>query len=247
MQVLSTVVADTRPTSRETLVRRLRENGRFTIAGVFSTWATGLEAVRRRRPHVAFLPMPNPAHTDPLRVLAGPDAPSLVLIGSRPEEATRAFDLGAMDYLVRPPGSARVDRTLRYLCGELPDDRGTPASAAIRPEWWPFSDPDGEFLLPLSDVRRLEATRGGTTVHTTARPHPTSTPFDKLVGALCGQGFVLVNPGELVRGDVVRELRQVTHDTWDLLLEGGDRIRSSPSEREHVESLMETLGDLAIH
>lgn len=247
MRVLSTVVTDIRPRSRETLVRRLRENGRFAIAGVFSTWAAGLEAVRRREPHVAFLPMPEPADASLAGVLAGPDAPSLVLMGTRPEEATRAFDLGAMDYLVRPPTADRVDRTLRYLCGELPDAGAEPRPSLVRPEWWPFRDSDGEFLLPLSDVRRLEATRGGTTVHTTVRPHHASIPFEQLVGALSRQGFVRVNPGELVRSDVVRELRQITPDTWDLLLEGGDRVRSSPSERVHVESLMEALGDLAIH
>lgn len=247
MRVLSTIVADIRPRTRETLVRRLRENRRFSIAGVFSTWAAGLEAVRRRAPHVAFLPLPESCAAVRRSDLSGPDAPFLVLIGAHPDEARRAFDLGAMDYLVRPPRPDRIDRTLRYLCGELPRGETGPLPSAPGAEWWPFRDPDGEFLLPLSEVRRLEATRRGTTVHTAAAPHRTSTPFETLIGGLTRHGFVLVNPVELVRGDTVRELRQVTPDTWDLLLEGGDVVRSTPSARGRVESLMEALGELAIH
>lgn len=239
MQVLSTVVADIRPATRETLVRSLRENDRFAITGVFSTWDAGLAAVGARAPRVAFLPLPEPADAPLLRALAAPDGPALVLIGSRPEEATRAFDLGALDYLVRPPRPGRVDRSLETLSGAL--------ASSTRSEWWPFRSADGEFLLPLADVRRLEATRGGTTVHTTTSPHRTSTPFEPLAASLAARGFVLVSPVDLVRGDAVRELRQVTHDTWDVVLEGGDHVRSASSERDAIETLMETLGELAIH
>lgn len=243
MVFFTTVVADIRPATREALVRRLREHGRFAIAGVFSTWTDGLEAVRRRSPHVAFLPMPETADAARLRELASADGPSVVLIGADPDQATRAFDLGAVDYLVRPPAAARIDRTLGHLC----DERRAPGEAMGSARWWPFRHPDGEFLLPLTDVRRLEATRDGATVHTSVRPHRTSTPFETLAGALTRRGFVRVNAGELVRGDVVRELRQVTHDTWDLVLEGGALVRSASSERTAVESLMETLGELASH
>lgn len=239
MQVISTVVADIRPATRETVVRSLRENGRFAVAGVFSTPDAGLAAVRARSPRVAFLPLPEPVDVPLLRALAAPDGPSLVLIGSSPEEATRAFDLGALDYLVRPPRPDRVDRTLEILLGVL--------APGTRSEWWPFRSSEGEFLLPLSDVRRIEATRGGTTVHTSTSPHRTSTPFGPLADSLAARGFVLVNPVDLVRGDAVRELRQVTHDTWDVVLEGGDHVRSAPAERDAIETLMETLGELAIH
>lgn len=239
----TTIVADIRPASREALVRRLREHGRFTIAGVYSTPSDGLDAVRRRSPHVAFLPMPRLADAPPLRELAGAPGPTLVLIGDGPDEATRAFDLGAVDFLVRPPETARVDRALDRLCASRPaGDRDRED-----PRWWPFHGPDGEFLLPLSGVRRLQATRNGTTVHTSGRRHETSTPFDSLAATLTHRGFVRVNPAELVRGDAVRELRQVTHDTWDVRLAGGDVVRSAPKGRIAVESLMETLGDLAIH
>lgn len=248
MPVLTTVVADTRPVIRGILVHRLHENGRFGITGVYSTFGAGIAAVRRLGPRVAFLPLPRPTERAALGALARSAAPTLVLIGHHVDEASAAFDLGATDFLVPPLTPARVDRTLAFLWDGLRGPRSrVDAGPDDRSAWWPFTDPGGEFLLPLSDVRRLQESRSGTVVHTSGAMHRTSTRFGALVPALARRGFVHVGPGELVRGDAVRELRQVTPDTWELLLEGGGQVRSAPSAREAVRSLMETLGELANH
>lgn len=242
MPVLETVVADIRPGARRTLVRRLSEDGRFAIAGVFSSWTAGVAAVRRRSPRVAFLPLPEPAESVRLPRAALADT-SVVLIGADRALASTAFDLGATDFLVRPLRPPRVGNALRRLYADLARAPGPGRAAG----WWRFSGKDGEFLLPLGDVRRLEATHAGTDVHTASAVHRTPTPLGSLVPSLARRGFVLVSPRQLVRRGAVRELRRITPDTWDLILEGGDRVRTSPNARDEIAHLMETLGALAIH
>ena len=120
-RVVRAVVVDDEPGAREVVVTLLAEHDRVEVVGEATNGREAVEVVRRTRPDVLFLDIEMP-DDDGFRVLEslGADVPrGVVFVTAHDEHAIRAFDVHALDYVLKPFGRPRfraaVDRALERL------------------------------------------------------------------------------------------------------------------------------------
>jgi two-component system LytT family response regulator len=115
------VVVDDEPGAREVVLTLLAEHARVRVVGEATNGREAVEVVRRTRPDLLFLDIEMP-DDDGFRVLEslGADVPrGIVFVTAHDEHAIRAFDVHALDYVLKPFGRPRfraaVDRALERL------------------------------------------------------------------------------------------------------------------------------------
>jgi DNA-binding LytR/AlgR family response regulator len=127
------VLADDEPLLREALAAALaRAWPELQIAAACGDGQSALEAIRRERPDVAFLDIHMPG-LNGLQVAqqaaAAPDAPMWVFVTAHDEYALEAFDREAIDYLLKPIDSVRLERTVARLRSRIAPKTGTLGSS----------------------------------------------------------------------------------------------------------------------
>ncbi len=179
---LTVLIVDDEPPARER-ARRLLEGIEDTeIVGEANSGAAALEMIELLQPDVAFHHIQKP-DLDRMRLLEAVDDPPAVIFSTAHEQyAAKAFDLEAVDYLLKPYSAERLSRALdrarRLLSGAEADDSSKetdriPAQCGLRTELTPTDRiveiflaenvvfiirDDGEQLISDMPLRDLEAT-----------------------------------------------------------------------------------------
>ena len=159
------VVVDDEPGAREVVLTLLAEHARVRVVGEATNGREAIDVVRRTRPDLLFLDIEMPGE-DGFRVLEslGADVPpGVVFVTAHDEHAIRAFDVHALDYVLKPFGRPRfraaVDRALERLhaLDALTLQR---TLASIAHDRTTAREPAGELSLgPTADEARTDDAR----------------------------------------------------------------------------------------
>lgn len=154
---LAVAVAEDEPLARERILRLLRE-ANCAIVAEFSE-GPSLAAWLQTRPVVDALfldvHMPGASAFEALAE-AGPGFPPLVFVSAYPEHALRAFEVRAVDFLLKPVSSERLAETLARLRRGEPPRLPTAKGPADR---FPAKAGDGHVVLDLRRVSHFELTQ----------------------------------------------------------------------------------------
>jgi DNA-binding LytR/AlgR family response regulator len=239
MTGLRALAVDDEPPALDELAYLLRADHRV---GSVATAASAAEAVRVLRADpvdVVFLDirMPGLDGLELGRLLARSAAPPVVVfVTAHDDRAVDAYDLGAVDYLLKPVRPERIAETLRRV-----------GAAAHGPEpAGPAGAPDGEVipvelagrttLLPRAEVRWVEAQGDYARLHTDVAGHLVRIPLSVLAERWAEAGFVRIHRSYVVALPMVRELRLTANG---YVVRIGDR--ELPVSRRHTRELKDRL------
>ncbi len=115
------VLADDEPRARQFLQRLLAEHDDIEVVGVARGGGEALEQIGRLRPDAVFLDiqMPDLSGLEVARALRGDAAPVIVFVTAHDQHAVDAFELAALDYLLKPLGRDRLAGTLQRVRHEV--------------------------------------------------------------------------------------------------------------------------------
>ena len=107
------VIVDDEPLARTNLTMLLRQHPEIEIVAECGSGREALSVIRASKPELAFLDvqMPECDGFDVIEML-GCDAPCVIFVTAHDSYALRAFEVGALDYLLKPFDNARFERTL---------------------------------------------------------------------------------------------------------------------------------------
>lgn len=174
------------------------------------------------------------------------NAPALVFItGHQGETALEAFELGALDYLMKPVDPERVDRALRTV--ERNKAADTPQAAvpagqseAVDDEVIPVELGGTTKLISRNSVRCAEAQGDYARLHTTdGASHLVRIPLAQLEDRWSEAGFIRIHRSFLVSLTLVSELR-MTSSGYSVVL-GGGAPKELPVSRRHTRELKDRL------
>lgn len=235
-------VDDLQPALDE-LCRLLREAPEVAEVVAASDALGALRTLQSDRFDVVFLDisMPGLDGMELASLLAKMSAPPvIVFVTAYEEHAVRAYDVGAVDYLLKPVRaerlSAALDRVTRLLATE---DVPEPA---------PPQTPDAMVALPVetagrtryvrrSEVLFVEAHGDYVRLNTRSGVHVVRMPLSRLEEYWEGAGFVRVHRSFLLALGAVRELRSDSAGALNAHTEAGD----VPVSRRHARDLRERL------
>lgn len=132
---LRAIIADDEPRARQFLERLLNEQADIEVVGEAKGGAEALTMVARLSPDVAFLDiqMPDLSGLEVARHLNGPDAPVVVFVTAYDQHAVEAFEVAALDYLLKPIRRERLAEAVRRVAHEVRSGRRAAGQdAAVR-------------------------------------------------------------------------------------------------------------------
>ncbi|MFD8492552.1 LytR/AlgR family response regulator transcription factor [Amycolatopsis sp. NPDC059657] len=170
--------------------------------------------------------------------------PVLVFVTGHSEEAVNAFDLGAVDYVLKPFNQERLDKAVKRVLEKL-NTRPMPQSAGGGPE--PVKD-DGEVipvelagttkLIPRSSVRWVEAQGDYARLFTADGSHLVRIPLAQLEERWEKAGFVRIHRSFLVALPLITELR-MAQGGYQVVI--GNEEKVLPVSRRHTRELKDRL------
>ena len=112
---LRVLIVDDEPLGRQRIEDLLRKNPSIEIAGAAADGTAAVQAIRSLRPDLVFLDvqMPGMSGLDVIRALGPEEMPATVLVTAYDKHALEAFELAAVDYVVKPFDDERLEQAIR--------------------------------------------------------------------------------------------------------------------------------------
>jgi two-component system LytT family response regulator len=234
---LRTLVVDDEPLARRNLTVLLHRDPDIAAVAECGSGAEAITQIRHLRPDLVFLDvqMPECDGFDVLELL-GRDRPSVIIfVTAYDEYALRAFDAGALDYLVKPFTDARFRRALERAKQRLAQSR-----AARRPSPDPLVVKSaGQVLfVNVADIDWIEAANYYACLHVGPHTHILRRSLGDLEQELQGP-FCRIHRSTVVNVDRIRGLELMDDGEYAVILKSGGRLRLS---RRFRKSLQQRLG-----
>jgi len=202
--MIRAVIVEDEPLARRTLRDFLGEIDWVELAGEAENGSDGVRLVGEIRPQLVFLDVQMPGLSGLELLERIPYEPAIVFTTAHDEYAVRAFELGAVDYLLKPFGRARFRKTLERIRSRMEDAAATaPGERLTR-----LFVRDGERILPLAigDVVRLEAADDYVTVHSGRREFLVGLTLQEFENRLPPDRFLRVHRSHIVNLDHVASI-----------------------------------------
>jgi two-component system LytT family response regulator len=230
-------MAEDEPAAAELLLRYAAADPRLDVVGHARDGRSAVELVRARRPQLLLLDVEMPV-LDGFGVLAelqasGTEVPRVVFVTAFDRYAVRAFDVHAVDYLLKPVTPARFrDAIGRCLPAPPPAVAAADlAGDALRtpPRRLLVRDRGRIVPLPVSDVDWLEAEGDYVRLHVAGRSHLVERTLAQMEALLAACGFLRIHRGAIVNAERVAQLHPEGSGRYRLVLRDGTELVVSRS------------------
>jgi two-component system LytT family response regulator len=233
---IQAIVVDDESLARRNLTVLLRRDPDIGSVAECGSGLEAIEEIRKSKPDLVFLDvqMPECDGFDVLELLGGDLPPTIIFVTAHDEYALRAFEAGALDYLLKPFDDARFGRALtrakEKLAHYLPPRRAI-ERLVVRSQ--------GQVLfLSVEDIDWIEAAGYYACLHVGSDTHILRRSLSELEQDLGDEKFIRIHRSIVVNLDRIRGLELQTTGEYDVVLKSKVRLRLSRRYRKRLQDRM---------
>jgi two-component system LytT family response regulator len=239
-----TFIVDDEPIARAGLRAMLGAIDWVDVIGEAADGESAVSAINTRRPELIFLDvqMPGLIGTEVLRRLEG--SPFVIFTTAFSEHAVTAFELGAVDYLLKPFGPSRLAAAMERVRSAIGEPSTVGASERLSgalaggPISRLFVRVGGTLVpLPVERVSRFEADGDYVVAHSESARHMLHLSLSRLESRLDSRRFVRVHRTHIVNLDHVRAFKRDASGNLEAELLDGARVPVSRARAQEIRSL----------
>jgi two-component system LytT family response regulator len=253
MKPIRTVVADDQPMARERLTALLEQQPDIDVVATCASGAEVVSAIHAYRPDLVFLDMQMP-ELDGFGVIDAVGAermPPVVFVTAYDAFALRAFEVHALDYLLKPFGRERFEQTLerarRHLEHQRAGDLASRLLALVdevrparrRPERLMIRTGARVVFVDVHQIDWVEAEGNYVRLHTGDDSHLMRETMQSIERRL-GPEFVRIHRSRIVNLARVRELRLVASGEYEAVLNSGVKLGVGRIYRDKLQEALRT-------
>jgi len=233
---ITAVVVDDEPLARSNLTVLLRLDPDIEVVGECGSGVDAPAAIRAAKPDLVFLDvqMPECDGFDVLELLGKDVPPAIVFVTAYDQYALRAFETGALDYLMKPFDNARFDLALDRAKQKIALARNLPQKL----ERLAIKSAGQVSFLRFSEIDWIEAADYYACLHAGQRTHMLRRSIAELEQDLDPTIFCRIHRSTIVNLDRIRGLNLNEDGDYEVLLENQTRLRLSRSYRKQLQSRM---------
>ena len=262
------LLVDDEPPARKRITKLLSEQPGFETVGTCANGKEALAAIQSEEPDLVLLDvqMPEMSGLEVLEALDPDTMPAVIFVTAYDQHALRAFELHAVDYLLKPFDDERFDLALQrararieggHLAGlshrllallrSVQEGRDEPISLVDSPPQQPtdrlaIRSGDRILIVKVDDIDWIEGAGVYARLHVGTKTHLLRETLTNLAEQLDPERFVRIHRSTIVNRERVRELRSYFHGEYIVLLEDGTQLKLSRTYRDSLESIAGRLG-----
>jgi two-component system, LytTR family, response regulator len=252
---IRTLIVDDEPLARARLRKLLEAEPDIEITGECADGAEALEAIRKEPPDLLFLDVKMP-ELDGFGVIAGLEGeppPAVIFVTAYDQFALRAFEVHALDYLLKPFDRERFQNALERarnlvkqrksgdlsqhltsLLADLKSERSEPKHLdrlAVKSE--------GRVLFfRTEDIDWVEAADNYVSLHIGQEQHLHRETMASLETKLPPAKFVRINRSTIVNIERIKEMQPMFHGDYVVILKNGTRLNLSRNYRDKLNQII---------
>ena len=249
------LVVDDEPLGREMLKEMLQDDAQATIVGEFVNGREAADAIQKLSPDLVFLDvqMPELGGFDVLEILDPEQLPQIIFVTAYDQYAVRAFEVHALDYLLKPFDRDRFDACWQRAKAQILRDRNSSVDRRILAlledlktgnqylERLVIKAGGRIYFLRTDEIDWIEAEGNYVSVHSGKKSHLLRETISSLDSQLDPKQFVRIHRSSIVRVDRIQELQPWFHGEYRVILNTGTQLTLS---RNYRDNLQQALGKL---
>jgi two-component system, LytTR family, response regulator len=231
------LIVDDEPLARSNLKALLKRDPEVEIVSECGSGLEALAEIRKKKPDLVFLDvqMPECDGFDVLEQLGAAMPPALVFVTAYDHYALRAFESGALDYLLKPFNNARFDRALERAKDRIASGK----TGAQKIERLAIKSAGRILFLKISEIDWIEAADYYVCLHVGPRTHLLRRSMAEVSEELDDAAFCRIHRSAIVNLQRVKQLQTSEDGGTDIVLESGTRL---PISRRYRKDLQARLG-----
>jgi two-component system, LytTR family, response regulator len=233
---IRTLVVDDEPLARSNLTVLLRLDPEIEIVGECGSGLKALAEIRGKKPDLLFLDVQMP-ECDGFELVErlGKNLPSaIVFVTAFDQYALKAFEAGALDYLLKPFDNARFERALGRAKERIALGKVSPPKL----DRLVIKGAGQVIFIKISDIDWIEAADYYACLHVRAKAHLLRRRMSDLERELDQTVFCRIHRSSIVNLNRIRGLEINEDGEYEVVLDTGTRLRLSRRYRKQLQSRM---------
>jgi two-component system, LytTR family, response regulator len=244
--MIHAVVADDEVLARQKLRQLLNDDRNVEVVGECATALETIELVRATNPELLFLDihMPGMDGFDVMAALSSrreTQAPQVIFTTAYDQYAVRAFEVNAVDYLLKPFTPERLRTALQRVREQSREQQqqadqgnGTSQAPSLYTNRIIFKSRGRILFLPVTDIRWIGAEGNYVRLCTATETHLLRETMARLESRLDPRGFLRVHRSFIVNLKYVKEVRREGSGESVVVLDSGHKVALGRSYRAYL-------------
>jgi two-component system LytT family response regulator len=251
MRILTLIVDDEAP-ARARIRRLLKDEPDFEIVGECANGRQAITAIQKHRPGLVFLDvqMPRLGGVEVCAGLAGESRPLIIFVTAYDQYALQAFEVHAIDYLLKPFDRERFQKSLQHVRERLQRNTEAPVDTRLaalledlRPgtkklERLAFKTNGRIVFVRVAEIDWIEADGNYVHLRVGGRSHHLRETLSWLEGQLPPEKFMRLSRSVIVNLDRIREFQPLFYGDYTVILQDGTKLTLSRNFRDRLENLL---------
>lgn len=243
------VVADDEFFGRQVVKEFLKDDDRIEIAAEAATGEKTIEAILNFKPDILFLDiqMPEPSGLDLIKEIEPDQRPIVIFTTAHDQYAIKAFEVGAVDYLLKPFDQSRFDvaltKALELVNLRKMNGQGQPVQqpgeghlARIL-----IKEPKRIYFIKAEDIYWFEASGDYVILHTESKSHLINYSLTELEQRLNPENFVRIHRSTIVNVSVISEFEPYFNGEYFITLKNKTKVKLSRTYRDKLKVLFSDI------
>lgn len=260
MEKIRALIVDDEPIARRGIRQLLRTEPDIEIVGECADGQGAVAAIEERKPDLVFLDvqMPLMGGFEVVEAVGAENLPAVVFVTAYDEHAIRAFEVHALDYLLKPVDPERfhktmararahagaskakqLDHQLSALLRSLDELKTTGAQSTLA-ERVVIREQGRISFLGADEIDWLCAQGNYVQLHAGRETHLLRETVDGMERKLDPRKFVRLRRSTIVRAEQVKELHPLFNGEYAVILKDGTRLQSSRRYRKNLDMLLKS-------
>jgi two-component system, LytTR family, response regulator len=255
---LQAVIVDDEPSGRKALLDSCRSHPHIEVLAECTSGVEAIDLIRAKRPHVAFLDVQMKPITgiEVAAQLPPEDTPVIVFVTAYDQYAVRAFELNAVDYLLKPFDAGRFGRMLERVRTRVGDRltlearqeaRNLVLAAARELRTNPRSGEAERLIIEVGgrvsfvdplDVEYIEVDRNYVIIATKQQSYRVRATLAEIEERLTLPRFVRVHRSVIINIAMIESVEKWFHGEYGITLRSGRRFTSGRTYRHRMQGLL---------
>ena len=246
--MIRAIIVDDEALARRGIRARLERTGGYTVVAECASGREAIAAIREYAPNVVFLDvqMPGVDGFGVIDAIGADEMPVVIFVTAHDQYAIRAFEIAAIDYLLKPVTEERFALAFKRAVGKLqgvPREEGTRQVVAMldavanpprQLERFAVRSGERTIFVPVDEVERIEAFQNYVRLHAGQATHLLHVPMNTIEGVLDTDRFLRIHRSHIVNVKRIAQLWSIAHGQFLIELRSGQRLQSGRTYGERI-------------